>query len=338
MSIQPSSAADVTRLLAELSSPDVLHRETAAARLAVIGPRAVTGLLVVAQDAALSVPARVAALGALEALADARATSLCRDLLGAGDDDLAAGAAGVLGTVARGTGPRATSAFESLAALALDRSAKVERRLAAMAALDGFPARVLKPLFEALARDPASRLVARVTRRQSGVMVPLTELVDGALPDDPVLVAAIVREDGADTSVSTLRKLVDLIRKRERAAAGPARAQWLAVRGQVHGELSRRASRLALYDLRETLEAMRAPLPVGFLAAAAAVGDMSCLLPLAAAWIEAADGDRWWRAHLAETFQTIARREGITRRHATMKRILTRWPDAGTLVATAKTR
>lgn len=336
MPIQPSSAADVMRLLAELNSADSLRRETAAARLAVIGPRAVGGLLAVAGDSRAGVLARVSAIGALESLGDPRAAPLCLDLVGGPEDELAAAAVGVLAAIARGTGARATAAFESLAALALDRQATVERRLAALAALESFPARVVKPLYAALARDPASRLVARVTRRQSGVLVPLDELIDGALPDDPALVAAIVHEDGGGTSASALRRLVDLVRKRERGAAGTERAGWAAVRGQVHQELGRRASRLALYDLRETLEAMRAPLPVGFLSAAAAVGDAACLAPIAAAWVAAADDDRWWRAHLAEAFQAIARREGITRRHPTITKILARWPVAGTLVATAR--
>jgi hypothetical protein len=336
MAVHPSSSADVTRLLGELNSPDTLRRETAAARLAVIGPRAVSGLLGVAADTGAAPEVRVVALGALESLADPRAAPVCLDLAGGADEELAAAAVGVLATIARGAGARATAAFEALAALSLNRGASVERRLAAVAALEGFPARVLKPLYEALAKDPASRLVARVTRRQSDVMVPLNELVDGALPDDPALVGAIVREDGGGTSAPALRKLVDLVRTRERAAAEPARQHWVAVRGLAHQELGRRASRLALYDLRDTLEAIRAPLPVGFLAAAAAVGDASCLTPLAAAWIGAAAGDRWWRAHLAEAFQAIARRERITRRHPVIRKILARWPDAGTLVATAR--
>lgn len=336
MSIQPSSAADVARLLEDLASDDPLRRETAAARLAVIGPRAVGGLLVVAGSADASVPARAAALGALATLADPRASALCLDLAAGDLDELATAAIEVLATIARGTGPRATAAFETIAALALDQGAKVERRLAALTALEGFPARVLKPLYAALAKDPASRLVARVTRRQSGVMVPLDELIDGGLPDDPVLVGAIVREDGPNTSAPALRRLVDLIRKRERSAAESERPHWMAVRGQAHQELGRRASRLALYDLRDTLEAIRAPLPVGFLAAAAAVGDVACLTPLAAAWVGGAGDDRWWRAHVAEAFQAIARREGVTRRHPVITKILTRWPEAGTLVATAK--
>ena len=35
--------------------------------------------------------------------------------------------------------------------------------------------------------------------------------------------------------------------------------------------------------------------------------------------------DRWWRQHLADTFQAIVAREGLTRRHAVMKKIEKRW-------------
>ena len=75
-----------------------------------------------------------------------------------------------------------------------------------------------------------------------------------------------------------------------------------------------RGSRLALYDLRETLEAREAPLPVEFLAALSAIGDASCL---------EADCGRLHAAsrtamtlvarHLADAFQAIVAREGITR-------------------------
>src|SRR4051812_19415112 len=178
MPIQPSAASDVTRLLAELRSDDTLRRETAVARLAVIGPRAVSGLLALAADRGLAADSRIAALRALESLADPRATPLVLTLVEDRDDELAGAAVGVLGTIAKGSGPRATAAFDRLTALALDRTAGVERRLAALAALDGFPDRILKPLRETLARDPASRVVARVVRQTSGVLAPLGDLVD----------------------------------------------------------------------------------------------------------------------------------------------------------------
>ena len=92
--------------------------------------------------------------------------------------------------------------------------------------------------------------------------------------------------------------------------------------------LGTRGSRLALYDLRDSLlEPER--LPVAFLAALEEIGDVTCLEPLAAAYdASSRSGDAWWREHLAAAFRAIVRREGLTRRHAAVKRALARWPDA----------
>ncbi len=94
--------------------------------------------------------------------------------------------------------------------------------------------------------------------------------------------------------------------------------------------LALRGSRLALYDLRESLEGGPVRLPASFLAALHVLGDASCLEPLATVWGAAgadpsADGARW-RQQLAAAFKAIAQREKITKRHAQMKRIATRWP------------
>ena len=86
-----------------------------------------------------------------------------------------------------------------------------------------------------------------------------------------------------------------------------------------------RGSRLALYDLRETLEAAKAPLPVEFLAAVREIGDAQSLEPIAAAYTSAKD--EWWRDQLVEAFRTVVSRERITKRHAVVKRIEKRWPD-----------
>ena len=106
----------------------------------------------------------------------------------------------------------------------------------------------------------------------------------------------------------------------------------MRARAAAHVALASRGSRLALYDLRESLESADAPLPVEFLAALSLVGDASCLEAIAAAYARpAASGrgrDDWWRQHLADAFRAIVAREAITRRHAVMKKIEKRWPDA----------
>lgn len=336
MSILPS--ADTARLIAELSSTDSLRRETAIARLSVIGSRAVTRLLSLAGDEAAPVHARLGALTALETIGDPRTSALARALSGAADVRLAVAAIGVLGVLAQGDDPQADKAFDRLTSLALDASIDSDRRVAACRALEGMPANVVSPILDALKTESSPAVQAHATRAQAAAHQPIESLSEKGLPSDPAVVAAIVREEGADAPLTLLRSLVDRVRDRERAAKSPAtRAQWKAARGLLHQHLAARNSRLAVYDLRETLAESSDPLPVGFLAAAAAVGDAACLEPLAASWL-AATGDRWWRDHLAEAFAAIVKREKITRRHATLRKILERWPSAGQLVAAAPLR
>jgi hypothetical protein len=322
--------------MGELGAQDALRRETAVARLAVIGPRAATKLTALAGDGNAPLPARTAAFQALESIADPRAASAALAALAHPDDALAIAAIAVLGPIARGTDGGATRAFERLTSLAVSAEVSVERRLAALAAFDGFPDRLLKPLFDTLARDSNPAIVARVTRTKGGATLPLDALIDRGLPDDPAVLAAVVREEADKTRVTLLRRLIDAISSQERRAPPGERAAWMAVRGQVHQALAGRSSRLALYDLRETLEQAHGPLPVGFLAAAAAIGDAACLEPLASAWVASDRNDRWWRDHVVEAFRAIVKREDLTRRHAALRRVLERCPAAGVLVASAR--
>jgi hypothetical protein len=137
-------------------------------------------------------------------------------------------------------------------------------------------------------------------------------------------------------ALSALQKLIEAIRAREGAMRAEAkRAEWQGVRGALHQALALRGSRVAVYDLRETIEAARGPVPVSFLAALHVVGDASCLEPLAAAYSRAGPDDGRWRHQLSEAFHAIARREKVTRRHAVMKRIEARWPDAARALASS---
>jgi hypothetical protein len=165
------------------------------------------------------------------------------------------------------------------------------------------------------------------------VTLRLDELTDDTLPDDPNVVGVLVREDAEKTGVTRLRALIDQLRAREKLASPERRGDWVAVRGQVHHALALRGSRLALYDLKETFEAADGPLPVGFLAAITAAGDVSCLESLAAAWASASPDNLWWRDHVSEAFRAIVKRDRLTRRHPVMKKILDKWPAAGALTA-----
>lgn len=339
MSILPS--ADTARLIAELSSDDALRRDTATARLSVIGGRAVTRLLALAADDAAPVHARLAALGALEAIGDARAYPIAKSLSEGTDVRLAVAAIGVLGVIALSDEANADKAFDRLTGLALDAAIDSDRRVAACRALEGQPANIVKPILDALSRETAAPVQAHAARAKAGATEPIDSLETGELPADPAVLIAVVREEGADARVTLLRSLIDRVRDKERAArTASLREQWMAARGLLHQHLAARNSRLAVYDLREALEASAsarssAPLPVGFLAAAAAVGDASCLEPLAGCWMSASD-DKWWRDHLAEAFAAIVKREKIGRKHPSIKKILQKWPAAGSLAAAAK--
>jgi hypothetical protein len=100
----------------------------------------------------------------------------------------------------------------------------------------------------------------------------------------------------------------------------------MGARAATHLALAHRASRLALYDLRETIESSRERIPVEFFAAVTAIGDTSCLEPLATAYSRA--NDEWSRRQLADAFRAIVQREKVTRRHAAVKRLEKRWPGA----------
>jgi hypothetical protein len=126
-----------------------------------------------------------------------------------------------------------------------------------------------------------------------------------------------------------LQQLVERVRFREGAESGHLRAEWTALRGAAHKALADRGSRVALYDLKESFESAREPLPVDFLGAAAAIGDTSCLEPVAAAYERAMEAglkvDDWWRQRLTDVFRAIAAREQITRRTTVGKRISSRF-------------
>jgi hypothetical protein len=117
---------------------------------------------------------------------------------------------------------------------------------------------------------------------------------------------------------------MERVRDRERSEPDAQRAQWTKLRGRLHAALAARGSRIALYDLRESLEAATAPLPLEFLAALSTAGDASCLEAIAAAYARS-NTDAWWRNRLVDVFNAIVKREQLTRRHAVAKKIQRRW-------------
>jgi len=165
------------------------------------------------------------------------------------------------------------------------------------------------------ARPDAVRTAALHALRDLGrkTLAPLLK----SLADDPV-VAASVRppaSTAAELSLAELLADVESARDRHRPAA----------RAAAHLALAARGSRIALYDLREWLDAAREPLPADALVALSVIGDAPCLAPIAKAHARSADAS--WHQRLAGVFRTISARERLTRRHALMKQIEKKWPD-----------
>ncbi|HXD75394.1 MAG TPA: hypothetical protein VN628_16730 [Vicinamibacterales bacterium] len=325
---RPSAAGTVAALIADLSSERPVVRETALARLTVIGARAVVHLTRLAEDADAPVTSRLAALRALEAIGDARGIDAAVRALAAGDRSIGVAAAGLLQRFLKGK--RGAEVTDVLTAKALDRIAPDAVRLAALVALEDLGPAALEPLWTALARDTSASVRAHVADTKRGTAAEVASEEDGALADDPDRLQRALSRSQVPSSLPELRDLIEKIRAREDAERGARKDPWTRARGAAHVALAKRGSRLALYDLRESLERAKAPLPVEFMAALSLVGDATCLESIAAAYEHAPSGAAgtrdWWRDHLADTFRAIVRREKLTSRHAVMKKIQKRWP------------
>ena len=286
--------------MAELGQPDAVRREAAIVRLRVLGSRTIARLSgLVGRDSAPAV--RLSALKALEGIDDPRVPGIALQALRDDSEDIRLAAVAALrGWVAREAG---TGIMEALVTLALERSQTASVRLAALDALSELPRDIVQPVLE-----------------QASV-----EAAGPAASDEPATVQEWL-ESHPDATLSALHALIGRIHEHERTEPHAARrAEWLAARGAVHARLASRQSRVALYDLREAFDAAAAPLPLDFLTAVTAIGDSSCLEPLARAWATS-PGEAWWRTQLAEAAAEIVRRHGLTRRHAVVKRLGHRWP------------
>ena len=359
MVIKRSSAREVATLLAALEGDDRVARETAVARLSVIGTRAVDGLLRTLTASQLP-SARAAALTALDAIDDPRVVGAAFTGLGDVAPEPRAVAVGMLHRLLESRHDR--EVLDRLVPIALDKTATDPVRLAALDALSGLPPEILHPLEQALATDESTAVRERVASTPHPTASPkgsaAVSVVD--IPDaSAVLLAAAERDDvddpddlrqavnqvGADVPLTTLHRLVERIRARESAVGhAPARLAWMTARSAVHQVLASRGSTVALYDLRDTIESADTGVPVEMLAAIETIGDRSCLEPIAAAFVrlsgkdDGAEGGRarrgsagtrtWWRDHLAVAFRAIVARENLGERSPLTKRIRSRWPEA----------
>jgi hypothetical protein len=326
MVIKASSAAEVRTLIAHLESPDPVVREGAVARLTVIGGRAVDRLIELYTRTS-EITARISALQALEGIGDPRALPVARAAL-AGGGDLGVAAAAVLRRLLPSRdAAAATGALDALIAAALDVTADRRTRVAASEALRDCPPEVRGPIEAALANlEPAAD---RSTRGgDAGSDAAWEDALAGRLPAQASTLHALVSSRAPATPLPALLRLVEAVRGREGDA--PGSQAWTALRGSLHQALALRGSRVALYDLVESIERAGIALPASFLAALQTLGDASSLEAIAGAWTRTEDPQ--WREQLGLAFSAIARREHVTARHAAARRIAARWPAAASLV------
>ena len=219
---------------------------------------------------------------------------------------------------------------DRLTAIALDRQRAVPVREAAIRGLLDLDRASLRPLLKALRTDPTSEIAALAADRRPGQAAAeepaqvLAGALEGRLPADGELFRHALARAAETLTLQDVLSLIERIRDHEKTVPAGARGPWEAARAAAHLVLARRGSRIALYDLRETIQRAREPLAMEFLTALDAVGDAASLEPLAKAYASAQD--RWWRGHLAQAFRAIVRREGLTRRHAAVKRLHERDP------------
>jgi hypothetical protein len=322
-----------------LTGPDPIERDTAAARLAIVGPRAV-GPLVEALEYDMPHDARAAMLRVLEAIRDPRAVSAAAAAVDDDDEEVAIAAVGTMRPFLRWSDSRiANAVFERLTAVVLDSTRGAPVRTAALEALSDLSGDAVRKILEQLEDDPLPDVRALATHPDRGARPQmLAEIAASNRCPDPLELRAGIAEEGARVPLNVLGRLLDTLRERESAeTATPRRTEWQACRAAVHQALAARGSRLGIYDLRETLASVPGPLPVGFLAALNEIGNASCLEPIAATYARAFDADdRWWVEHLRDAFQSIVKREKLTARSAPLKRIVTKYPHAANLSSPAR--
>lgn len=330
MAIRASSSKQIDALVADLASADTVKREAAIARLTVLGARAVERVTALTTSSAAG-PVRTAAFRALEGIADPRVFEPAIQAIADADPGVAMAAIAVARLFVRSA--RAATAVDRLTAVTVDGRRPETVRLAALGALRDLDAATIAPLLTSLSTDPneAIRTAAASPRvRRRTARDPLDLLARAAnqgLPDDPDSIRQAIAQAGGIAPLEHLLKIVERVRDREGSPSPGRRGDnWAAARASAHVALAERGSRLGVYDLRESLERSRGPLPVEFLTALSLVGDASCLEAIARAHTEARDA--WWRDHLAAAFQAIIARERLTKRHAALRRVEQRSPGA----------
>lgn len=339
MPVHPPRIAELGRLLDALSSDDVVSRDSASARLILFGTRSTARLQALLANDAAGDAGRIAALRTLLAIDPSAAVDGTVSLLAGPSEPLAREAIALLSEALLDASDdrSANAALEHLGNAALSAAIPPPRRLMAIDALSRLPETLRRPLFASLAGDPDRAIAERAGQRQAGPPSRLEGWIEqGHLPDETGRVLEAINAD-ATLPVTQLRRLIDLVRAREKLRKATDRDDWTAIRGLLHMALARRGSSVALYDLRETLEDLRTPVGANIIAAARQVADLTCLDAIAARWV-AATADPWLRDQLEQVFRAVVERGRLSRGAVVLTRLLARRPDAGPLVVIAPRR
>lgn len=327
-----------------LAGHDPVAVESAIARLAIIGRPALR--LVLQQLGETDAIHQPRLLRVLERIGDPGTLPAIRPLLAHAVPDVATAAVDAMGALldARDAAV-ASAALDALTATLLDASRDDGVRLRAFEAIANAPepsttydADVLEPLRAQLRRDRSaavreamagpSETTAVETAAPSGE-TRLEAAAAGDLPTDPEHVRKALGTHGQDIPLTVLHRVIERVRAHEVTLRPEEAEAWRVTRAAAHLVLATRGSRLAIYDLRESLEGLGDQTPVGMLSALQQVGDASVLDAVADAW--QASTNAWFKGQLVAIFRAVVEREKLTKRHAAIRKIATRSP--GTFAA-----
>tara|TARA_B100001123_G_C15302452_1_gene1021499 strand:- start:134 stop:1072 length:939 start_codon:yes stop_codon:yes gene_type:complete len=307
MPIRSSSVSEIDQLITDLQQESKIRRDAAVARLRIVGSRSIPRLTAIIQsDNTATV--RVAALSALETSNDSRARDSAMAALSDKHEPVALAAIIVMKSWLSTDADAMT--VDALVTLVLDPNRSQTVRQAALQALADLPESLVQPLRQQLTQELGIKNVTAET----------TEITN-----NPARALEWLNTEGANTTLSEIHQLITYARAKEHACESSAeQAAWCYLRGAAHVLLAKRNSRVALYDLRESIEKTSKPLPLDYLLAIRSIGDATCLEPLGRAWA-GASAEPWWCQQLADAAKNIISREKLTGRHAVVKRARARW-------------
>lgn len=324
MVIKRSASAQVGRLLQQLLGDEVLARDTAAARLVILGPRSIPHLAALLTHDLTETQA-IGVLGVLERVEDARVAALATPLLSDTRDGVAGAALAVVRKgLASEDADTASSALQALLRTATETSNRPVLARMALDALGDLPEAVLKPLRMAAPDVATSPESVNPVGGSDPAQQFIRSWLDGdAVESQPDQLRVALEAAGGVAPLSMIHSVVQRARQFEEQAGGSA-DQWRSLRGLAHQVLSGRGSRVALYDLRETLARQPGRLTVGMLGALAVLADRSDLDALGAAW--AGGDDAWLTSQIEDVCRAVVLREGLDFRHGAGRQVATRHP------------